>query len=148
MKTFKPNTKSWHYKAVLEHAHYVQEYSYDFFDRDKPIEEFMPKDFCTYWRVVTANLLRRFVNVAFVVLQWVIVVIGVILIGMLIHLFVTNVSPVVLILSLLALVSVYFGGKWYNNRSKSKSEKHQEDNIFKMKYRSWKDKYCAKVEYE
>lgn len=120
MNSYIINKDSWHYKMVSKNR------QWDMIDYDGP------KDFCSYWSLVMADILY-YSFIAFGV--------GLILLftGMAFY-----ANPIFTGVYIGGSLAIFFGTfgllTYYSNRSKGES-------IFAMKYRSWKDKVCNRVEY-
>jgi hypothetical protein len=121
MKTFIINKDSWHYRMVSKNR------KWDVLEYDGP------KDFCSYWSFVMAEIL----GYAFITFCIVLVLVfsGIALYH----------NPVFTTVALGGWLSVFFGTfgllTFLQNRSKRES-------LIGMKYRSWKEKVCAVVEYK
>lgn len=134
---------SWHYKFMLN---YTTRGAYD-----------LPKDFCTYWRVLSIAIALYaalagflvycgvsfilFLGIVFGVigaagLEWVQFGSGVVLITIIITVF----------LILIELISRGFKALQSNREPKVYTPKPTP--LWKIKYRSWKGKYCPKLTYK
>jgi hypothetical protein len=120
MKNFVVAKNSWHRKMVARSDFVLS----------------LPRDFCSYWRTVIF-LLIAYAIFAFMVVTTI----------ALFSLF-TLVSFAFAPLTSTAMVIMFaliFGWLWFKPEKKSEDVEY---NIVKMKYKSWKGKYCPMVEYK
>jgi hypothetical protein len=130
MQTFKVNKNSWHYKMLATHA------AFD-----------MPKDFCTYWRLVA------FVS-AFLGL---LIILGLGAVSGLVYIlgyfvYIAIVAPIeaAKTMALLLAAAVIFSlTRLFKLFSKPRSTKttEKQPSLLMAKYHSWKHKYCPAIEY-
>jgi hypothetical protein len=132
MKPFIINRNSWHYKLASKGKYW------------DVLGE--PTDFCSYWRIVMFGLLEYLVLVAFLSL---------IVLFMAVSFYVNPVSTTI---GLVAIFSIIFGVFGFHKLViflKENKQKHdydvafnrKQEGLLRMKYRSWKEKICPKVEY-
>jgi hypothetical protein len=135
MKPYVINRNSWHYKMVSKGQRWdVLEYR-------------VPKDFCSYWRMVVGKLLGyAFITSGFVFfLTW---------IGMALY-----INPIPTLIALGIIIGVICGSfgiaMWLEKRKEHKRQhdydvkfNDKQESLLKMKYRAWKENVCPMVEYK
>ena len=141
MKDFKPQADDWHYKLVREHMKY---HHYSMW------EQFMPEDFCSYWRIVVAAIMPRVM--AFLMLSIIFGISAYYLVNIVIY--EPGVVFAVIIIGLTAWlvsrVALVIKSKIKKRKENSVIEpkKEKAPGILEMKYLAWKNKYCPRVSYE
>ncbi len=141
MKTLKFNTKSWHYQLATKIANYNPGYN--------------DEDLCTYTRHVLGALLILMVGVAGVAIVGLLashMILGIIFSIMYKTFMFTEFGVIGLILStiILLMFSVIYTTKYLERRKAAKYRGGyvpKPDNFIKHAYKSWKDKFCVKIDF-
>jgi hypothetical protein len=122
METFKVSKKSWHYYMITQIGDY------------KP---YNITNFCDYWRALVVT----FIMLGFFSL-FIIVGLTALVISLYISVYFTVEYPSIGIPIILSIIAFGFLFYYINKRTKTKKE----PGIFKVKYLSWKAKFCPKLE--
>jgi hypothetical protein len=146
METFTVNKNSWHYKLVYEHI--IDKYPYNL--REKA----MPKDFCSYWRRVTLESMKKatFFSVIIAALLFIIGGISHLFYLILFDFTASGIPILIVLMSVAVIFFVMYIPQFLHNRRlkklKEEDDKVTTQNIFAQRYKAWKGKFCPSIEYE
>lgn len=126
-KDFVVDKNSWHFKFINTFEHW---------DKQFYPEEKMPKDFCSYWaKFVWYVFAMAVIPIGFIAFGLTIFV----LIFLVPTLLISGIYLLLYYAMIVISVLITSGMIYY---------KSHKDNIFAIKYYSWKDKYCPMVTYK
>lgn len=139
---FNVNPKSWHFRLLEINAFWKINPNRGSWDYGRWIDRRLPDDFCGYWRKVIFTLLADLVVLAMAIAL--IMTMG----------YQTYKDPIGALVFVGVLICTIFGflgimaiGYWFENME-NRPSRDKNPSIIAMKYRSWKNKYCPKVEYD
>lgn len=141
---FTVNKNSWHYRWLIKYNSLVE---------DKPesqIETYMnlPTDFCAYWRnVLLWPALRLGFNIIpYIALVVIAITTGVYgLTGMGFFLTTITILAIVITIGVLAVMAVQF---LWKKTATATTNFYSKDELLNEAYKSYKEKYCQRVEYK
>lgn len=148
MENFTVKETSWHYR-LIKFVFFAGPVYSEKHDWDKVVfKERLPTDFCSYWRAFTKALLVLgfYTLMALTAFAIPVLLIIAIIMSMIVEPLATG-AVGALILLCVGTAALFIKGKSMSKKY-AKHLSTTEPGMIRVKYRSWKDKYCPSIEYK